>query len=77
MQDSKRMLTRSLAALIALTPLTFAQSKQDDLRARYEQKLEHEFIEHGGWITDFDQARAKAKAEDKAIFVYFSRSYAP
>ena len=47
------------------------------MKQKYEEKLTHEFIEHGGWITDYDAARAKAKEEDKVLFVYFSRSYAP
>jgi hypothetical protein len=28
------------------------------------------------WTFDYDQARNRAKAEDKPIFTYFSRSYA-
>jgi len=68
----------SLALLAALAPLaTPAAQDQADLRARYEEKLSHDFVGYGGWITDYDEARAKAKAENKVLFVYFSRSYAP
>ena len=71
-----RTLLRGLAVTLAISPVLGAQS-QDDLRAKYQQKLSLEFIEHGGWITDYDAARAKAKEEGKPMFVYFSRSYSP
>lgn len=71
-----RTLLGGLAAALALTPVLGAQS-QEDLKAKLQEKLSHEFIEFGGWITDYDAARAKSKAEGKPLFVYFSRSYAP
>lgn len=76
MKLTDRLLTHSLVAGLLLTPAVAAQSQQE-LKQKYEEKLSHEFIEHGGWITDYDAARAKAKEEDKVLFVYFSRSYAP
>jgi hypothetical protein len=60
---------------IALAVSAMAQSS--DLQAKYEAKLALEFVEFGGWITDFDAAKAKAEEEGKVLFVYFSRSYAP
>ncbi|HEX9793154.1 MAG TPA: hypothetical protein VGC54_04145 [Planctomycetota bacterium] len=39
-------------------------------------KLAKDFIPFGGWVTDYDQARARAKQEGKVLFVYFTRSYA-
>ena len=63
-------------AALALAPATAAHA-QGDMQEKYEKKLTAEFIGHGGWITDYDEARAKAKAEGKVLFVYFSRSYAP
>ena len=47
------------------------------LKAKYDEKLSHEFVEYGGWTTDYDAARKKAEEEGKVLFVYFSRSYAP
>ena len=76
MRTIARRLVGTLTAALALTPLLTAQS-QDRLRNLYAEKLTHDFIEHGGWITDYDVARAKAKEEGKVLFVYFSRSYAP
>ncbi|RMH04850.1 MAG: hypothetical protein D6702_02075 [Planctomycetota bacterium] len=51
--------------------------KQADYKARYADKLKKEFIAFGGWITDYDEARARARAEGKLLFTYFTRSYAP
>ena len=51
--------------------------QQAKYQKNYAEKLEKEFIAYGGWITDWDVARKKAKAEGKQIFAYFSRSYAP
>jgi len=54
-----------------------SQDSQADMVAKYEAKLKADYIPFGGWITDYDEARAKAAAEGKLIFAYFSRSYAP
>ena len=78
MSTIDRFLSGSLAAGLLLVPALSAQgSSQVDLKRKYEEKLSHEFVDFGGWITDYDEARAKAKAEGKVLFVYFSRSYAP
>jgi len=65
--------------LLALGILCGSAAAQDqaDMQARYEKKLHKDFISHGGWITDYDVARERAKEEGKVIFAYFSRSYAP
>jgi hypothetical protein len=58
--------------------LAFGQGyDQDKMKANYEKKIAKEFVSSGGWLLDYDEARAKAKAEDKLIFAYFSRSYSP
>lgn len=77
-----RTLTRTtlkvLAAGLLLAPaLAAAPGDSDELREKFEKKLALEFVEHGGWITDYDKALEKAKEEGKVLFVYFSRSYAP
>ena len=68
----------ALLAGLALASLAPAQERsQEELQRRYQEKLALEFVETGGWITDFDEARARAKKEGKVLFVYFSRSYEP
>ncbi len=66
-----------LAGSLLLAPASAQDDKQAEYQARYEKKLEKEFISYGGWITDYDVARERAKEEGKLIFVYFSRSYSP
>ena len=60
------------AALLAPASL-LAQS----LEEKRDQKLAEPWVKHGGWITDYEAARAKAKEEGKILFTYFTRSYAP
>lgn len=66
---------RGLLALVALAPAFLAAPQSYE--AKLEAKLKKSFIRFGGWETDFDQAKARAKKEGKVLFVYFSRSYSP
>ena len=66
---------KGLAFLAALAPALFAAPQ--DFQRKYEEKLKKSFVRHGGWETDFDIAKERAQKEDKLIFTYFSRSYAP
>ena len=68
-----KLITASVAGLLLASP-ALAQD-QASLVAKKEEKLAKSFVSHGGWITDYDEARAKAKKEDKVLFVYFTRSY--
>jgi len=74
-----RILHHALASGLAAGLLaSFASATpQAALQKKYEEKLALEFVEHGGWVTDYDAARERAAAESKVLFVYFSRSYAP
>ena len=65
----------SVVALAALAGTSLAQG--DELQAKYEKKIAKPFVAAGGWVLDYDQAREQAKAEDKLIFIYFTRSYSP
>lgn len=49
---------------------------QDQMKANYEAKLHKDFVAFGGWVTDYDEARARAAKEKKFLFTYFTRSYA-
>ena len=53
------------------------QPSQEELKARYEKKLKKEFLQKASWFTDYDEARAEAKAKGKLILTYFTRSYSP
>ncbi|RMH04280.1 MAG: hypothetical protein D6702_03490 [Planctomycetota bacterium] len=64
------------ALALALAPAAAAQDTAA-LEQKYRHKLEQPFVAYGGWLTDLDQAKRRAAAENKLIFVYFTRSYAP
>jgi len=66
---------RGLLALLALTP-TFLAAPQS-LERKLEAKLKKPFVSYGGWESDYNAARARARKEGKVLFVYFSRSYSP
>ncbi len=69
---------RGLLALLALSAVSVAPTAApQDLQRKYRQKLSKSFVRFGGWETDYDAARARAKKQDKVLFVYFSRSYSP
>lgn len=65
------------AAGLGLAPAVAAQDEQAELIAKREKKLEGEWLKNAAWITDYDEARAEAKATGKPVFAYFTRSYAP
>jgi hypothetical protein len=65
------------AALLGGPALAQDDDKQAHYQAEYEKKLAKEFVSFGGWITDYDEAREKARKEGKVLFTYFTRSYSP
>jgi len=64
---------RTWACLLALVAAAAAQ----DLQANLDQKLAKPFVKNAAWITDFDEAKRKARELQRPIFAYFTRSYAP
>lgn len=73
----KSILLAPLAGLVLGGAVSAQQTyDQDTMKANLEAKLAKEFIAFGGWITDYDEARARAAKEGKLIFAYFTRSYA-
>lgn len=67
------MKAAAFCLLLASSVLAAPQSLED----KYEKKLAKRFVRYGGWESDYDVARTRAKKEDKVLFVYFSRSYSP
>lgn len=59
--------------MLAASLLASAQS----LEEKRDQKLQLPFLKKAAWITDYDQALAESKKQQKPIFGYFTRSYAP
>ena len=48
-----------------------------ELRAKLDEKLAKPFVKSGGWRLDYDKARKEAAENDKLLFVYFTRTFAP
>ena len=69
----------SLLVSIACAAFAAAPAAQDaaELERRYQHKLEARFLERVEWVTDLELAKQRAQAEDRLIFAYFTRSYAP
>lgn len=67
-----------LAVTLALAAgrLAEAQESQEALAAKRDAKLKAPFQKKADWIADYDKAKAESKKSGKAIFAYFTRSYA-
>lgn len=71
------MLSPVLAAGLLAGAAQAQDDQQAELQAKYEKKIQKEFVAYGGWELDYDKAVARAKEEGKLLFTYFSRSYSP
>ncbi len=73
------MLSKPLVLISTFMLLVFtgADDKQADLKAKLEKKLKAKFVETGGWLLDYQEARRQAEEQGKPIFVYFTRTFAP
>lgn len=62
---------------VALTaaPSQEPKSREELAKLREEKLVKAVFHQHA-WLTDLDQARARAKESGKPIFAYLTRSYA-
>ncbi len=72
----RKTLGFAFAGLLGLAAIVAAQD-QEAMKANYEAKLAKDFVKNATWITDYDKALETAKARNKPIFAYFTRSYAP
>lgn len=68
-----------LCLLSAALPQERDSSPEEQARFKQnlEEKLSLEFVKSGGWLLDYDEARARAAKEKKVLFVYFTRTFAP
>ncbi len=65
-----------LAVMTALLLGAGSHARAGDLEDKRDALLKEEFLKKADWITDYDKAREEAKKSGKAIFAYFTRSYA-
>ena len=69
---------KSCLTLLLALALTGSVLAQDDAMAEnYKKKMKKDFVSKIPWETSFEAARKKAKEQNKVIYGYFSRSYAP
>ena len=70
----------ALLLLMGIASTAMAQRKQptqEELKVKLEAKKEEAFLKNADWLYDFEKVKALAQKEDKRIFAYFTRSYAP
>jgi hypothetical protein len=67
----------SLAAVLTSGLSAQRTYDQDKMAANYAEMQTHSWFTGGGWITDFDEAKAQSQKTGKPIFAYFTRTYAP
>ena len=70
----------ALMSLAAVLPSGLSAQRtydQDKMAANYAEMQTHSWFTGGGWITDFDEAKAQSQKTGKPIFTYFTRTYAP
>jgi len=60
-----------------LLGLAAAARAQDTPEEKRDRKLALPFLKKAPWITDYDKALEESRKSGKAIFAYFTRSYAP
>ena len=80
MRRTKFVVALFLAAFL-FVPTAVAQRRkpptQEELTQRLEAKLGEAWLKKVDWVLDYDEALAAAKKQNKLIFGYFTRSYAP
>lgn len=70
----------ALAALLCtFATLAMAQRQVDPakMESNYNEKLQKAFVEKVAWTKTLEEAKKKAEEQNKLIFGYFTRSYAP
>jgi hypothetical protein len=66
----------AMTVVLLLGASALAQA-QDTMEQKRDKKLASGFLKKAPWITDYDKALEESKKSGKAIFAYFTRSYAP
>ena len=71
------LVATTLVALVSASAQDDAGPSQQDLALRRDRKLDSKFLELAAWHTSYSQALEEARAEEKLVFSYFSRSHIP
>ncbi len=78
MKRSRKRIAILGATVVAVAGFVASAPAQDaELREKYEKKLQKEFAQKVAWKRELDEAMKEAKAQNRLILGYFTRSYAP
>ncbi|MGA1202465.1 MAG: hypothetical protein ACYTGJ_04960 [Planctomycetota bacterium] len=66
-----------LLLLLAASLPCAAQGDASGLRAKYDAKLAEPFAKAVDWALSLEDAKRRAREENKPILGYFTRSYSP
>jgi hypothetical protein len=72
-----RIVRTSVSVLALLLAMAATGTAQETFEQKLEHKLKEPFLSNANWVLDYAEAMKKAKAENKVIFAYFTRSYSP
>lgn len=72
----KRFLSAA-AGLLLIAAAPVAQGGDAELQAKYDKKLEKEFVSKIAWTQNLTDAQKKSKESGKLVLGYFTRSYSP
>jgi hypothetical protein len=65
-----------LAVMTALLLGAGSYARAGQMEDNRDALLKEAFMKNADWITDYDKAREESKKSGKAIFAYFTRSFA-
>ena len=68
---------RSIAGALALMAVIGSTVSAQDFETKYKDKLKKDFVSKVEWVQSLEKAKESAAAQNKLIFGYFTRSYAP
>jgi hypothetical protein len=72
----ERMNLRFLAFALLVLLGASRVAPAGDLEDRRDALLKEDWLKKADWLTDYDKARDESKKSGKAIFAYFTRSFA-
>ncbi len=64
-------------AAIVLGSAPSALANATENQQLLQKKLTSPFLQNGKWTTSLEEAKKLAAEQDRVIFTYFTRSYAP
>lgn len=67
----------ALTGVIGILLFALGMSTAQTLEEKYQKKIETPFMKNVKWVQTYEEALKQAKAQNKLILGYFTRSYSP